>query len=69
MGLSWKSNICQILDYINYYIFRYYAVVIYIFFSVGRSLNSGLHVYKAGVLLLEPHLCPFCSGYFGDGVS
>jgi hypothetical protein len=33
----------------------------------GCGLNSGLHSCKAGILPLEPHFGPFCSGYFGDG--
>jgi hypothetical protein len=30
-------------------------------------LNSGLHASKANTQLLESHLQPFCSGYFGHG--
>jgi hypothetical protein len=30
------------------------------------SLNSGLHICKAGTILLESHLQSICSGYFGD---
>jgi hypothetical protein len=41
---------------------------IYYLFWWDRGLNSGLHACKAGVLLLEPHLQLFCSGFFGDGV-
>jgi hypothetical protein len=33
------------------------------------SLNSGFCICKAGILLLEPHLQPIFSDYFGDGVS
>jgi hypothetical protein len=29
---------------------------IYLFMCLGLGLNSGLHAYKAGILLLEPHL-------------
>jgi hypothetical protein len=39
------------------------------FFFVVLGLTSGLHAYKIGALLLEPHtFSPFCSTYFGDEV-
>jgi hypothetical protein len=40
----------------------------FFFFWWGWSLNSGLCACKTGTLLLEAHLQPFYSGYFGDGV-
>jgi hypothetical protein len=46
----------------------FYYLFIYLFLR-DWGLNSGLHACKAGTLLLEPHLRPFCSAYFGDEVS
>jgi hypothetical protein len=41
----------------------------FFFFWWNWGLNSGLHSCKAGALLLSHSSSPFCSGYFGDGVS
>jgi hypothetical protein len=35
------------------------------FFWWAWCLNSGLHAYNAGSLLLEPHLSPFLLWLFG----
>jgi hypothetical protein len=40
-----------------------------LFFLVMLGIDSGLPTHASGALLLEPHLQPFCSGYFGDRVS
>jgi hypothetical protein len=38
-------------------------------FLGDRGLNSGFYTYKAGALLIESTCSPFCSHYFGGGVS
>jgi hypothetical protein len=51
--------------YINFLHITYIYTHIYVY-RWKWSLNSGLHICKAGTILLEPHLQSICSGYFGD---
>jgi hypothetical protein len=45
------------------------VLISFCFFLWDWSLKSGLCACKAGAVLLELCLYPFCSGYFGDGIS
>jgi hypothetical protein len=42
---------------------------LFFFFLWYWGLNSGLHAYYTGAVLLELHLWSIFSGYFGDWVS
>jgi hypothetical protein len=50
--------------YIHTYAFTYMYICRW-----DESLNWGILACKAGALQLEPRSSPFCSSYFGYGVS